>query len=123
VDTVTFNLAVFPLAHIIVTFKSLPDPEAMFHTFDPLSIIDLPIPPSVNPLAFRFIHDELSYVLAGIWIQFKTSTIPLFILPLSFKNSAITINQNAKTLSLPILKTAFVQAVFVTFDAEVFLFS
>ena len=122
-DTVAFNLAFFPLAHIIVPLKSLPDPEAMFHTFDPLSIIDFPIPPSVNPLAFRFVHDELSYILAGVRIQFKTSTIPLFILPLSFKNSAITVNQNAKTLSLPILKTAFVQAVLVTFNAEVFLFS
>jgi len=122
VNTIAFNLAIFPLAHVVVPVKTLPDTEAMLYTFDPLSIVYLPIPPSINPFAFRFVHDELPYVFASIWKEFKSSTVPLFIFPLSFKNSAISVNQNTKTLSLTILKTAFVQAFFVTFDAKVFLF-
>jgi hypothetical protein len=122
VDAVAFNLAVFPLPNIIVAFKSLPDAEAMLYAFNPLTIVYFSISPSVNPLAFRFVLDKLSNVLAGIWIQFKTSAIPLFILPFSFKNPAISVNQNAKSLSLSILQTAFIQTVFVTFDAEIFLF-
>jgi len=49
--------------------------------------------------------------------------VPLFIFPLTFVNSAITVNHNTKTLSLQILKTAFIHAVFETFDAEIFIFS
>ena len=49
--------------------------------------------------------------------------MPLFIFPLTFVNSAITVNHNTKTLSLQILKTAFIHAVFETFDAEIFIFS
>ena len=92
VNAVAFNLPVFPLPYIIVSFKSLPYPESMFYSFNPLSIIDLPIPPSVNPFAFSFVLEKLSNVLASIGIQFKTPTVPLFILPFSFKNPAITIN-------------------------------
>jgi len=59
VDTVALNLAVFPLAHIVVTIESLPDTLAMLHTLDPLSIVHIPISPSVNPFAFPFVPEKL----------------------------------------------------------------
>ena len=111
VDTEAVDSATSPLANVRVAGGALPSTEAVLDALLPLTIVHLTVWPRQDALSMRFVIEVQADVLNRVLEELVSSSIAPIVLPLTFIDTPILIDERSQAVPLAFFEGALVQSV------------
>jgi hypothetical protein len=108
-----------PLSDVELALAAFPNSKSLLHAVKPLAHVLLTMLPTVGSLPLWFAVDEGAVVHSPTGEHYVALTVHLVVLKLPFVELAVTVDQNAPSVTLAVEHLTEVEAVLVCLDLHI----